>query len=237
MAVEPENTLRSFHRAQADGVDEIELDLHLSRDGHLVIMHDLDVARTTNGSGPIAELTLAELKELDAGDGERIPTFEEVLDVVDVPIQAEVKAPDAARATVETIRERGLVDKVSVTSFSADVVRLAKELEPKVTTGLIMSGVPKDCIERAKTVNADLLCVGIGPLTEEVVAAAHGEGLLVMAWPVNTPEQLLQAFRLGVDGITSDYPDVRRRLAEAIPDIRTLLDHLETILADSSRPA
>lgn len=82
MGVEPENTLRSFVRAEASGMDAIELDLHLSKDGALVVMHDVDVDRTTDGSGPIAARTLAELRELDAGQGERIPVFEEVLDAV-----------------------------------------------------------------------------------------------------------------------------------------------------------
>src|SRR5690606_34804670 len=93
MGVEPENTLRSFRRALADGVDAIELDVRRTSDGVLVICHDSKTSRTTDGEGEIHELTLAELRAFDAGQGERIPTFDEVLDVVDgVPIQVELKA-------------------------------------------------------------------------------------------------------------------------------------------------
>ncbi|MYW19740.1 glycerophosphodiester phosphodiesterase, partial [Streptomyces sp. SID2955] len=97
MGVEPENTLRSFAAAQRAGLDLIELDLHLSKDGALVVMHDADVDRTTDGSGPIAEKTLAELRALDAGRGERVPVFEEVLEAVRAPLQAEIKDVAAAR--------------------------------------------------------------------------------------------------------------------------------------------
>lgn len=85
MGVEPENTLRSFVRAEREGLDVLELDLHLSKDGELVVMHDADVARTTDGSGPIGDFTLAELRELDAGEGERVPVFDEVVDAVSSP--------------------------------------------------------------------------------------------------------------------------------------------------------
>jgi glycerophosphoryl diester phosphodiesterase len=86
MGIEPENTLRSFVAAQQAGLDVIELDLHLSKDGALVVMHDADVDRTTDGSGPISEMTLDELRALDAGHGERVPLFEEVLDAVKTPL-------------------------------------------------------------------------------------------------------------------------------------------------------
>lgn len=85
MGVEPENTLRSFVHAERAGMDAIELDLHLSKDGALAVMHDADVDRTTDGKGPINEKTLSELRELDAGQGERVPVFEEVLDAVRSP--------------------------------------------------------------------------------------------------------------------------------------------------------
>ena len=113
MGLEPENTLRSFRRAVEDGADAIELDLRLSADGHLVILHDGDVARTTNGRGEVARMTLAEIRELDAGDGEHVPTFHEVLDAVDVPIQAEIKAPEALPVAVDVIRDRRLLDRVT----------------------------------------------------------------------------------------------------------------------------
>ncbi|MGW3405784.1 glycerophosphodiester phosphodiesterase, partial [Streptomyces zhihengii] len=98
MGVEPENTLRSFVRAEQCGMDAIELDLHLTKDGALAVMHDADVDRTTDGSGAVADKTLAELRQLDAGGGERVPVFDEVLDAVSAPLQAEIKDVAAAHA-------------------------------------------------------------------------------------------------------------------------------------------
>ncbi len=122
MGVEPENTLRSFVRADREGLDVIELDLHLSKDGALVVMHDAEVDRTTDGSGRVSDLTLAELRELDAGQGERVPVFEEVVDAVKAPIQAEIKDAAAARALADVLTERGLTDRVEVISFHDEAV-------------------------------------------------------------------------------------------------------------------
>lgn len=228
MGLEPENTLRSFRRAESDGADEIELDLWLSKDGHLVVMHDRDVERTTDGQGEVAALTLAEIKTLDAGLGETVPTFDEVLDVVNLPMQAEIKSTDAARAVVDTIRERGIVDKVAVTSFMADVVQAAKEYLPAVDTGLIFSGIPDDSIQQATGVGAAMLCVGVDKLDAEFVSAAHGAGLQVIGWPANTTDQLLRALRAGADGVTSDFPGLLQDSADAEPAVRELLSVVRT---------
>ncbi|HEY3510821.1 MAG TPA: glycerophosphodiester phosphodiesterase family protein, partial [Kribbella sp.] len=118
LGTEPENTLRSFRRAVADGCDEIELDLRVSADGELVIMHDATVDRTTSGSGEVSSLTLAELRALDAGDGERIPTWAETVAAVDVRIQAEVKAEAAVPLLAQSLKsDPALAARTIVTSF------------------------------------------------------------------------------------------------------------------------
>ena len=226
MGVEPENTLRSFRRAQADGVDEIELDIHLTRDNQLVIMHDLDVSRTTNGTGLIAEHTLAELRELDAGFGERVPTFSEALDAITVPIHAEVKAVDAARATVDLLVERNLLHRTTVTSFFPEAIAAAKERRPDLVTGFIVNGAPPDCVRQALDLGAGMLCAGIARLTEKLVAEAHHAGLSVVGWPVNSPEELLAAYRLGVDAVTTDFPSLPQDTIRAIPDLIERMERL-----------
>lgn len=130
MGVEPENTLRSFVAAQQAGLDVIELDLHLSKDGALVVMHDDEVDRTTDGSGAIADKTLAKLRSLDAGRGERIPVFEEVLDAVRTPLQAEIKDVAAARALAGVLHERDLVSRVEVSSFHDEAITEIARLVP-----------------------------------------------------------------------------------------------------------
>ena len=210
MGVEPENTLRSFVRAEQAGMDAIELDLHLSKDGALAVMHDADVDRTTDGKGPIAEKTLAELRALDAGQGERVPVFEEVLDAVSSPVQAEIKDVAAARALADVMLRRGLVGRVEVSSFHDEAVAEITRLVPGVRTVLIASRWKGDVVDRAKAVGAKALALNIRRLTLEVVEQAHREGLRVIGWVVNTQDHLRLVRALGLDGATTDYPEIRR---------------------------
>lgn len=210
MGVEPENTLRSFRHAEQAGMDAIELDLHLSKDGSLVVMHDTDVDRTTNGKGAIADRTLAELRELDAGEGERIPVFEEVLDAVRSPIQAEIKDAAAARALAEVMLRRDLAGRVEVSSFHDEAVREIAALVPGVRTVLIASRWGPDIVARAKAVGAATVALNIRRLTLETVEKAHAEGLKVLGWVVNTQDHLRLVRALDLDGATTDYPEIRR---------------------------
>ncbi|MFJ9030353.1 glycerophosphodiester phosphodiesterase [Streptomyces sp. NPDC102274] len=210
MGVEPENTLRSFLHAERAGMDAIELDLHLTKDGALAVMHDTDVDRTTDGTGAIADRTLAELRELDAGRGERVPVFEEVLDAVRSPLQAEIKDRAAARALAEVMLRRGLVERVEVSSFHDEAVAEIASLVPGVRTVLIASRWGADVVDRARAVGAARLALNIRRLTLEIVERAHTEGLGIIGWVVNTPDQLrlARAFQLGA--VTTDFPEIRR---------------------------
>ncbi|MEU8785731.1 glycerophosphodiester phosphodiesterase family protein [Streptomyces sp. NPDC048637] len=210
MGVEPENTLRSFVRAEHEGLDVIELDLHLSKDGALVVMHDADVDRTTDGAGPIAERTLAELRELDAGQGERIPLFEEVVEAVKAPLQAEIKDVAAAQALAEVMRSRDLVGRVDVISFHDEALAAIRTLLPGVRTALVGSRYGADVVDRALAVGATMLSLNIRRLTLELVERAHAAQLKVVAWTVNTHDQLRLARGLGLDGVVTDQPEIRR---------------------------
>ncbi|MEU3742141.1 MULTISPECIES: glycerophosphodiester phosphodiesterase family protein [unclassified Streptomyces] len=210
MGVEPENTLRSFIAAQAAGLDLIELDLHLSKDGALVVMHDADVARTTDGKGPIAEKTLAELRELDAGRGERIPVFEEVLDAVKAPLQAEIKDVAAARALADVMHRRDLVGRVEVISFHDEAIAEIARLVPGVRTALVASRFGTDVVERATAVGATTLVLNIRRLTLEIVERAKKADLRIIGWVVNTQDDLRLVRALQLDGATTDYPEIKR---------------------------
>ncbi|WP_406443977.1 glycerophosphodiester phosphodiesterase family protein [Streptomyces sp. NBC_00631] len=210
MGVEPENTLRSFVAAQQAGLDLIELDLHLSKDGALVVMHDAEVDRTTDGTGPIAEKTLEELRALDAGRGERVPVFEEVLEAVRTPLQAEIKDVAAARALADVMQRRDLVSRVEVSSFHDEAVAEIARLVPGVRTALIASRYGTDVVERAQEAGAATLCLNIRRLTLEVVEHARKADLRVIAWVVNTQDQLRLVRALQLDGATTDYPEIKR---------------------------
>ncbi|MFF9020188.1 glycerophosphodiester phosphodiesterase [Streptomyces eurythermus] len=210
MGVEPENTLRSFVAAQRAGLDLIELDLHLSKDGALVVMHDAEVDRTTDGSGPIAEKTLAELRALDAGRGERVPVFEEVLEAVRAPLQAEIKDVAAARALAEVMRARDLTARVEVSSFHDEAITEIARLVPGVRTALVASRYGTEVVDRAVAAGAATVCLDIRRLTLEIVEHARASGLRILGWVVNTQEHLRLVRALELDGATTDYPEIKR---------------------------
>jgi glycerophosphoryl diester phosphodiesterase len=209
MGLEPENTLRSFVAAEQAGLDVIELDLHLSKDGALVVMHDPDVDRTTDGSGPVAEMTLEELRALDAGRGERVPVFEEVLEAVSTPLQAEIKDREAARALAEVINARGLAERVEVSSFHDEALTEISRLVPGVRTALIGSRFGTDFVDRAVEAGARTVCLNIRRLTLEVVEYARKADLRIVGWVVNTQEHLRLARAFQLDGVTTDYPEIK----------------------------
>ncbi|MFI0943452.1 glycerophosphodiester phosphodiesterase [Streptomyces sp. NPDC021020] len=206
MGVEPENTLRSFRRAEQAGLDQVELDLHLSKDGALVVMHDAEVDRTTDGSGLVRDLTLDEIRALDAGLGERVPVFEEVLDAVRGPIQAEIKDAAAARALAGALRERGATGRVSVLSFHDEALAEIRTLLPEVATVLVAGGSGPDIVPRAQAVGARLVSLDLTLLALDTVRRCHAAGIQVIAWTVNTAQDWALARALGLDGAVTDLP-------------------------------
>ncbi|MGD9482565.1 glycerophosphodiester phosphodiesterase family protein [Streptomyces sp. TRM70308] len=215
MGVEPENTLRSFRRAEAEGLDVIELDLHLSKDGELVVMHDAAVDRTTDGTGRVDELTLAELRGLDAGLGERVPVFEEVVDAVRAPLQAEIKDAAAARVLAGVIRRRALHERVSVISFHDAALRETRELLPTVPLALVTGRSTPTAPERAALLGARTVSCELRHLDAATVERCHAAGIAVLSWTVNTPAELSRARELGLDGVVTDLPAIRRAVSPA----------------------
>lgn len=212
---EPENTLRSFRRAVADGCDEIELDLRVTADGSLVVIHDATVDRTTDGTGAVADLTFADLRALDAGLGEVIPTWAEAA-AISTRFQAEVKAPEAVPLLVASLEaDPGLAARTLITSSQSEILQSVRRLLPTADTGLILGRTPpiEDVITLAEGAQATWVLCGIKGLTAEGVGELHANGLSVTAWPVPDPETLSEANSLGVEGITTDHPD--RLLANA----------------------
>jgi glycerophosphoryl diester phosphodiesterase len=206
---EPENTLRSFRRAVADGCDEIELDLRVTSDDQLVVMHDATVDRTTSGSGTVEELTLTELRSFDAGQAEVVPTWAETVDAIDVRFQAEVKAARAVTLLVASLQaDPVLAARTMVTSSSAEILLAVRRAMPDASTGLIFGRTPAiaDVLALTRAAEAGTALCGIAGLTPEGVAELRVQGFDVTAWPVPDAAVLARAVELGVDGITTDYP-------------------------------
>jgi glycerophosphoryl diester phosphodiesterase len=210
MGSEPENTLRSFHRAVREGCDEIELDLRVTADGRLVVLHDATVDRTTNGSGAVAELTLDEVRALDAGLGEQVPTWAETVAAIDVRFQAEVKAEAGVPLLVESLQaDPDLAGRTLVTSSHADILLAVRRALPDAETGLILGRPPEpaEVIARTTAAAAGTALCGITGLSTDGVAELHERGLDVTAWPVPDADVFARAVEMAVEGITTDHPD------------------------------
>lgn len=206
-ADEPENTVRSFRRALELGADGIELDVRVSSDGHIVIIHDKAVDRTTDGTGEIAALTLDEIKSLDAGQGERIPTFEEAMDAcAGGLLQIEIKALEAVEALAERDKRLPLPDGTVLTSFNRTAVEEAARLLPHVPRGLITHHPGPEMLAQALDLKATWVCPELKPeLTEDLVARCHEAAVRVDAWPAADREKLLHFAAIGADAVTTDH--------------------------------
>jgi glycerophosphoryl diester phosphodiesterase len=207
-AYEPENTLRSYKKAIELGVDAVELDVRKTKDGKLVVIHDADVSKTTNGRGLINELTLKEIKGLETDKGERIPTLEEALDFIDkkVKILIELKEVGYEKKVLELLKKKGL-QNVIIVSFLEDALKKVRELNKKVETGLIYVK-HKNPIKAALELKANYLLPLYAFTHTANVQKAHENGLKVIVWTVNDAEKAKELVKKGVDGIASDRPDI-----------------------------
>ncbi len=209
-AYEPENTLRSLRRALEIGVDAVEIDVHLSKDGRIMVIHDDSVDRTTNGKGRVRDLTFAQLRQLDAGKGERIPSLEEAADLVvgKAHLIIEIKDPAAARPLVEFFQLRTIFADAHVISFWHPLVKAMKEQESRLRTGVLMVGCPADPAGLAQAARAEALVLHYGYVTPDLVKAAHAHGLLVYIWNIDDIDTLKPYLAMDVDGIGTNLPDV-----------------------------
>ena len=217
-AYEPENTLRSFKRALEIGVDAVELDVRQTKDNQLVVIHDSDVKKTTNGKGLVNELTLKEIKEFSAEKGEKIPTLKEALDFLDkkAKILIELKETGFEEKVLSIVHGNGLQKNVIIVSFIEEALRKIRELDTEVETGLIYVK-HKNPIEAALELKAGYL-ISFYKFTHTAnVQKAHENGLKVVVWTINEPGEVAEYAKKGVDGIASDKPDILTRYANIKP--------------------
>jgi len=223
-ALAPENTMAAFERAIELGADAIEFDLHLSRDGELVVIHDDTLDRTTDGNGPVHERSLEEIKRLDAGRwfgedfaSQRIPTLMEMLDrfAGKVPLALEVKAgssffPGIEEKVVSALRQYQAIGQAAIASFDHYALRRLKETEPTIRTAALLVGRPVSIAALAGDAKADAVALERSLVTKTDVEACHAAGLQLVVWVVNDPAQMRHFIGLGVDGIITDRPDLLR---------------------------
>jgi glycerophosphoryl diester phosphodiesterase len=205
---EPENTLRSFSRALAVGVAAVELDVQLTKDGRLAVIHDETLDLTTNGKGRVKDFTLAELQRLDAGRGEPIPSLEEVFDLVQgkAELVVELKQPEAAGALRGFFQARRVFEFATVVSFWHPAIKALKKAEPRFNTGVLMVGCPADPAGLARAADADALILQYAYVTPELVVAAHQQNIKVMVWNIDDPEILKPYLAMDLDAICTNRP-------------------------------
>ena len=223
----PENTMRAFQKGFEMKADYIEIDVQMTKDGELVVIHDTTVDRTTNGTGKVGDLTLEEIKQLDAGSwfsdtyaGETVPTFEEVLDTFrgKVGILIELKAPELypgmeekiANALNERNMNRPNNKKVIIQSFNHESMKKSKELLPNLPHGVLAgaswSKVTKEQLSQFATY-ADYFNPNMNIVTNELVRDVHETGMEIYPYTSRSQEQALHLFDLNVDGIITDYTE------------------------------
>jgi len=216
----PENTLAAFRRALAMGATFIETDLQLSRDARFVAIHDGTLERTTNGKGTVHELTLGDLRKLDAGAwfgsefaGERIPTLEEILEFAkkhDVVFYLELKPAGSwggEHALIGALRESGEIARTVVISFDPTILAALRKIEPTLMTGLLFAGELESPLGKAVEIGARQVVVRGDLVTPWMIGEARRRDLQVVCWTVNHPAHMRLLAAAGVDGIMSDYPD------------------------------
>jgi glycerophosphoryl diester phosphodiesterase len=220
----PEQTISAYRAAIDLGVDGIECDVQLTRDGRLAMMHDLSVDRTTDGHGPVADLDWSELARLDAGSwfGSgfadcRVPSLEETLELAiasGIVLCVEVKgmpseALRTAAAVADLIRDRDLVDRVFVSSFDHEALAVARDVlgRPLLAPERLPEKGPPDpasAVAQATELGATVLQHRWEDLTSGVVDALHDAGVAVWSWPIDTFESIARSVAVGADGIIGD---------------------------------
>jgi glycerophosphoryl diester phosphodiesterase len=170
--------MRSFRSAIAAGCDLIECDVHLSSDGRLVVIHDHTLERTTNGSGLVKDHTAAELRKLDAGEGEKIPLLQEVVELPHL-------YPGLEEKLLNMLRQLGAVSECAVVSFKHSAIHELRKLEPKLQLGILEGARPMHPAKLLREAGADVYSPHWGATDPEVVKEVHDAGGAVGVWPVD----------------------------------------------------
>jgi glycerophosphoryl diester phosphodiesterase len=214
----PENTLAAFRRAEALGSDMIELDVQLSRDGEVVVIHDWTLDRTTTGSGPVGEHSLAELRALDAGSwfaptfkGERVPTLAEVLAGVRLRVNVELKPvgdEGLEAAALAVVENAGALDRVVFSSFEAAALERLRARSRSASVAVLWeTDRLEEAIVQMERVDARALHLRKDAATPSVLAQAAERTIRVRVWTVNEPADFRRLAIARVDGVFTDFPE------------------------------
>ena len=238
----PENTLPAFEAAIESGADYIELDVQLTKDGELVVMHDDDIKRTTDGEGTLSLMTYEETQKYSAGswfsddgtfDDVKIPKLSEVLELVghDILLNIEIKSHGNVAATAEKvaelIEEYDIGDSCYVTSFSYKALKKIKEIDPEIKTALIANIAPSTVYSQMKYIDA--ISMNYLFVNQSVVNYAHHSGKKVFVWTVDRSGEMKKMMALGVDNIITNRPEKAIEVVDSDSVGDTVLTGLEYV--------
>lgn len=211
---EPENTLAALGNALSSDPDMLEVDVRISKDNHVIAIHDPKVDRTTNGKGKVRSFTLKQLKQLDAGNGQRIPTLEDVLNFVDgrAKINIDIKEDEVIDPVLTIIEKYVREKKYSYNDFliSAFYPWMLKKVQQKnehIPLALNFAFFPRFFLFLSRTFDLQYIKPHRHVISKKIVSLARKKGWKVLVWTINTPKDIKKMKELGVDGILTDFPD------------------------------
>ena len=206
---QPENTLASIEQAITLGCHFTEVDVRPTADGTLVLLHDEQVDRTTSGRGSIADLMLDDVQRLDAGNGQKLPTLEEILAVASgrIGLILEFKVQGLAYDVCATVRSSGFKGPVLYASFHHEELQHVRRVDPQALTVALYKRLPEDPVALALRLHATHVGIRIDTITKPLVQHFHNAGLIVFVYTVDNPAAIKRVKMLGVNGIISDFPD------------------------------
>ena len=226
----PENTMAAFGKAVECGADGIELDVHLSKDGEVMIMHDEALLRTTGRSGIVSDYTRAELEGIGVGKDEEgrwntsptVPSLEEYFSTIGGKVETNIELktaplyyPGIEEKTAALIRRFSLEDRIIISSFNWMSVMRMKEIAPELRYALLFSGLD---LKRMGALFSDMGIAYYHPdqklLSDELIADLHAHGVAVNAWTVNDEERMMWCLEHGCDGVITNFPDMARRVVD-----------------------
>ena len=212
MGYAPENTLKSLAKALELRSEWVEVDVHYA-DNHIIVMHDETLERTTNGKGYLADKTFSYLRSLDAGEGERIPTLEEILDLIwgKAGINIELKGPGTARPVIELLQKRinsgWGVENFLLSSLNHQNLYEVRKLDKMIPIGILLEGISYNCPAIAENLKASSVNQDICFVNDDFVNDVHKKGMKVFVYTVNSHDDIKRMKAMGVDGVFTDYPD------------------------------
>ena len=220
----PENTLAAFEKALDIGIDMLEIDVRVTGDGQLIVLHDPSLDRTTDREGIVREMVLEEIRQADAGDGERVPVLREVFDLARhrAPILLEIKSDFIAELVVQAIAEAEFSEQVVVQSFNPQTVERVKRLAPHLPASLLIGELPttpsrfraRRLVSQVLEIGANTLSIWHATLTPPLIEEMRKRGIAVWAWTVDEEITMRDLAMMGVQGLVTNHPEVLNNVLE-----------------------